>query len=185
MISQNIWGKLKPSLPILIIISTVLVGWTNTKSAHPNAAFYEEAAVPFPEDYKDMHVVKEAINNEGNILSGIIPDGPYETRLNDTAYQHFKSNYANHRQEEEIAPFPEGSIILLTLYKDQSKQQAALMLVMHKDETYEQEGGWGWQGFLMPDKEGIVKDHLTECANCHYKGTKDMDGAFFLNVDAP
>jgi hypothetical protein len=34
----------------------------------------------------------------------------------------------------------------------------------------------------MPDKKPIVTNVDKDCANCHYRGTKDWDGNFFPHV---
>jgi hypothetical protein len=64
-------------------------------------------------------------------------------------------------------------------FKDKAGKEPRLILVMHKKKEYGQTGGWGWEGFSMPDKKSIVANVDKDCANCHYKGTKDWDGNFF------
>jgi hypothetical protein len=63
-------------------------------------------------------------------------------------------------------------------YEDKEGKKPRLFIVMHKKKEYGQTGGWGWEAF-KPNGERIVKNPDKDCANCHYKGAKDWDGAFF------
>lgn len=138
---------------------------------------FAQKAVPFPENWESLTKVKEGEIVKGSPLYAIVP-GPNATYLNSIAYEHFKNHIKSYLEGKEPPPFPEGSIIVFVNFEDKGRKKPRLILVMHKDKDYGQTGGWGWEGF-KPDKTRIVKNPDKDCANCHYKGTKDWDGAFF------
>ncbi len=137
--------------------------------------------VPFPQEWQNLNFVEEGEIVKGNPLYGIIP-GLHRTYLNDIAYEHFKKYIEEYKKgKEDIPPFPKGSLIVFVNFKDKAGKDPRIILVMHKDEEYGQTGGWGWEGFAMPDMRRIVSNPDKDCANCHYKGAKDWDGSFFTH----
>jgi hypothetical protein len=143
---------------------------------------HSQEKVPFPENWEKLNLVEEGEILKGNPLFAIVP-GLHRTYLNDVAYEHFKKYVKEYIKEgKEPPPFPEGSLIVFVNFKDKAGKQPRLILVMHKKKEYGQTGGWGWEGFSMPDKKPIVTNVDKDCANCHYKGTKDWDGNFFPHV---
>jgi len=98
--------------------------------------------------------------------------------MNRVAYEHFTRHIADFRKGVIPPPFPKGSEVVFVNFKDKEGKTPRVVLVMHKTGRKEDEGGWKWEGFLMPAKKRIVKNPAKDCANCHYKGQKDWDGVF-------
>ncbi len=133
--------------------------------------------VPFPENWKDMKNVEKGVILRGNPLYGIVP-GLHKTFMNDIAYEHFKKHISEFKRKSTPPPFPVGSEIVFVNFKDKAGTIPRVILVMYKTGDPKDEGGWKWEGFLMPSKKRIVKNPAKDCANCHYKGQKDWDGIF-------
>ncbi len=133
--------------------------------------------VPFPENWKNMNFVEKGVILRGTPLYGIVP-GFHKTFMNDTAYKHFKKHFTTFKQKGSPPPFPKGAEVVFVNFKDKEGKVPRIILIMYKTGKAEDEGGWKWEGFLMPDKKRIVKNPAKDCANCHYKGQKDWDGIF-------
>lgn len=142
----------------------------------------ESKQVDFPKDFATYNEISNGIIGEGNLLHGILPDGPYKTILNEVAYKHYMAHFENYKSGKKSPEFPKNSEILLVQYKDAAAKEPGVILVMNKNPEFNQTGGWGWQGYLMPAKKAFVKDFSADCASCHYKGTKDWDGGFLLQA---
>ena len=132
--------------------------------------------VEFPEGWRNMKKVEQGAILPGNPLYGIVP-GYHETYMNDTAYAHFARYISDFKKGKTPPQFPKGSTVIFVNYKDKG-QTPRVILVMYKTGDPKDEGGWKWEGFLMPSKKRIVKNPAKDCANCHYKGRKDWDGIF-------
>ncbi len=137
--------------------------------------------VPFPENWKSMKMVEKGVILKGNPLYGIVP-GFHKTFMNETAYAHFSKHVADFKKGATPPPFPVGSEVVFVNFKDKTGEVPRVVLIMHKTGKAEDEGGWRWEGFLMPAKKRIVKNPAKDCANCHYKGRKDWDGVFLPHV---
>jgi len=124
-----------------------------------------------------MKMVEKGVILRGNPLYGIVP-GFHKTFMNGTAYEHFRKHIGEFRKGATPPPFPKGSEVVFVNFKDEAGEVPRVVLVMHKTGRKEDEGGWLWEGFLMPAKKRIVKNPAKDCANCHYKGKKDWDGIF-------
>lgn len=163
----------------LIFAITVALFYTQSISAQEKA---NSKQVEFPKDFATYSEVSKGIIAEGNLLHGILPDGVYKTVLNEVAYKHYVTFFENYKSGKKSPDFPINSEVLLVQYKDAAATEPGVVLVMNKNPEFNQTGGWGWQGYLMPSKKSIVKDFSADCSSCHYKGTKDWDGIFFLQA---
>lgn len=154
------------------IVSSLFLGWM---------FLYSQEQVPFPEGWEKLNFVEQGEILKGNPLFAIFP-GFHKIYLNDIAYEHFKKHIKEYKEGKIPPPFPEGSMMVFVNFKDKEGKEPRLILVIHKKKEYGQTGGWGWEGFLMPEKKRIVANPDKDCANCHYKGAKDWDGAFLSHA---
>ncbi len=134
----------------------------------------------FPENWSGMNKVEKGAIMPGNPLYGIVP-GYHETYMDETAYAHFTKYVADLKKGKTPPAFPKGSTVVFVNFKDKGKTPR-VVLVMQKTGDPKDEGGWKWEGFLLPAKKRIVKNAAKDCANCHYKGKKDWDGLFLPHV---
>ncbi len=131
----------------------------------------------FPENWRTMKEVEKGVILRGNPLYGIVP-GFHRTYMNETAYRHFREHFAAFKKGSAPPQFPKGAEVVFVNFKDKEGKTPRVILVMKKTGDPKDEGGWKWEGFLMPAKKRIVKNPAKDCANCHYKGQKDWDGIF-------
>lgn len=127
-------------------------------------ALADDAAVPYPDGYRDWHHVKSMVIEEGHPLFGAF-GGIHHIYANAAALTGYRSG-----------TFPDGSVIVFDLLEAQSGGNAVtegprkVVGVMRKDATkYAATGGWGYEGFAGGDrsKRAVGADAATACHACH------------------
>jgi hypothetical protein len=128
----------------------------------------DDAAVPYPDGYRDWHHVKSMLIEEGHPLFGAF-GGIHHIYANPAALSGYRSG-----------TFPDGSVIVFDLLEARSGGNAVtegprkVVGVMHKDaKKYAATGGWGYEGFAGGDrsKRAVGADAATACHACHQAQT--------------
>ncbi|TJY59754.1 cytochrome C [Sinimarinibacterium sp. CAU 1509] len=141
-------------------------------SAAPTLA--GDAAVPYPDNYRNWHHVKSMVIEEGHPLFGAF-GGIHHIYANPKALEGYKTG-----------KFGDGSVIVFDLLEanrsDNALNEGARKVagVMHKDaKKYAATGGWGFEGFGAGarDKRVVGSDAATACFGCHAP-QKDSDFVF-------
>lgn len=124
----------------------------------------ENAAVPYPQGYRQWHHVKSMVINPGHSLYGAF-GGIHHLYANDKA----AAGYA-------AGKFADGSVIVFDLLTATSSDNAVtegarkVVGVMHKDSRkYAATGGWGFEGFKGDSKieRAVGNNAATACFGCH------------------
>jgi len=123
-----------------------------------------DAAVPYPEGYRNWHHVKSMVIEEGHPLFASF-GGIHHLYANVKAVKGYRSGR-----------FPDGAVIVFDLLEARREGGAItegarkVLGVMHKDRRrYAATGGWGFEGFAGDSRtQRVVGDNApSACFECH------------------
>ncbi|MEJ8567162.1 cytochrome P460 family protein [Elongatibacter sediminis] len=147
---------MKRVLTAMVVAGTMAGTWM--------VALAEDAAVAYPDGYRDWHHVKSMVIEEGHALYGAF-GGIHHLYANEAAVQGYRTGQ-----------FPDGAVIVFDLLAAEDAGNALtegarkVVGVMERDAgRFGDTGGWGFEGFGGGDPENRVvgADAATACFGCH------------------